>query len=120
MRRFHVFLDRQKKDGDGDIKRSLSLDLWKTKTPREKNPFYANTPNMCVIMQPDNTYSDHNVKEDELISIKIISMRFFHWLKKIYLMTRSQPITVNYKNNLDLFTGVFPRSGSAVCTCFAP
>ena len=85
MRRFHVFLDTQKKDGDGGIKRSLSLDIWKTKTPREKNPFYANTPNMCVIVQPDNKYSDLNVKEDELISIKIkiMSMRFSHWLKKL-------------------------------------
>lgn len=85
MRRFHVFLDRQKKDGDGGIKRSLSLDIWKTKTPREKNPFYAKTPNMYVIVQPDNKYSDLNVKEDELISIKIeiIYMRFFHWLKKL-------------------------------------
>lgn len=40
---------------------------------------------MCVIVQPDNKYSDLNVKEDELISIKIkiIFMRFFHWLKKL-------------------------------------
>ena len=40
---------------------------------------------MCVIVQPDNKYSDLNVKEDELISIKIkiMSMRFSHWLKKL-------------------------------------